>query len=457
MKIKNIMTAYIQKYKLVFPFLFLLAAGVLHGQTPQIESMVYTVYDPQYIFHCGKATSIDLYKVAHLYVSPDNGYWGDINGVPYNGKASIKDASIKERQYTDGSIFTPPVSVADTGMYNFYFYFTSAKDYCGIKTGTRFILNLYIGAYGCLEPVTGVLDRHHYFCYGQTLDMSQLGRHEFAPPITIANLLFTYSEDMLEWKKNRMLDGDWVDIDVYTDREHKPENKIGNGDMEVDLTPASGSYDTTFYVIIHQQQGQHGMLYDSINITVYPQSRLDIYYSPEIDKNPLVQYDIDQQITITVDTSQFKFIDYTFLLNNNNLNKYYFGGDVTKNQITLNALAFTGAEDFIQIIATDKNNCLVDTTRTVIVPVPFPTVFTPDGDGTNDVFLGGEKFRNREFHLEITNRWGNRLYSGESGWDGNYRGNKVPPGTYLYILLLKTSDGSTKTVTGTVTLIREDR
>jgi gliding motility-associated-like protein len=166
---------------------------------------------------------------------------------------------------------------------------------------------------------------------------------------------------------------------------------------------------------------------------------------------------MDDQITIRVDTSEYSFQSYSFLLNNNNLNRYYLGGDVTKNEIVLNALVFSGAEDFVEIIAMDRNNCMVRRDTTVKVSVPFPSVFTPDGDGVNDVFFGGEKFRNREFHLEIFNRWGNRLYYGESGWDGTYRGNKVPPGTYMYVLKLKLSDGSTRTVPGTVTLIRESR
>jgi gliding motility-associated-like protein len=447
------MRAYIHKYRLAFFFLFILISGVASGQqSPQIDSMVYEVTDPGYFFACRKATSIDLFKAASLYVSPENGYWGDAYGVPYNGKAGLINTS-KEREYTDGNIFTPPTSEADTGVYKFYFYFTSSKGYCGITNSTRFVLKLRIGSYGCLAPVSGELDNTHYFCYGSSVDMNPTGKHEFTKPVTIENLLLQYSKNPIEWKKDRSMNSDWVDIEVYTDRDHK--NKIGTGDMEVDLTPASGSYDTTFYVIIKQTPQK--LFSDSITITVYPQSRLDVFYSPDIRNDRLTEHDIDDKITITVDTSEYKFDYFTFFLNNQNLNKYYLGGDTTKNEITLSALVFTGVEDFIEIIATDINNCIVRNGDNVIVNVPFPTVFTPDGDGINDVFLGGEKFRNREFHLEVSNRWGNLLYSGESGWDGNYRGNKVPAGTYLYVLILKLEDGSNKTVKGTVTLIRESR
>jgi gliding motility-associated-like protein len=443
---KNIMKTYQNKYRLSFFFLFVLISGLAKGQ---IDHMEYTVYDPQYIFACRKATSIDLFKAANLYVSPQNGYWGDVNGVPYNGNG-IPD-TIKERKYTDGNIFTPPILAADTGMYTFYFYFTSATDYCGIKNGTYFQLNLYLGIHGCMNPLTGgELDNNHNFCYNSSIDMNPQGSHTFSRPVTIENLLLQYSKDPLRWKKDRSMNGDWVDISVYSDRKH--EHYVGNGDMEVDLLSA---YDTTFYVIIRQDAQNE--FSDSINIRVYPESKLEVFYSPDIINDKTKEYNMDDRIAIIVDTSEYKFDYFKFLLNDKNLNKYYLGGDTTKNEIVLSALAFSGVEDFLEIVATDRNNCIVRYDDNVVVHVPFPTVFTPDGDGVNDIFLGGEKFRNREFHLEVYNRWGNMLYSGESGWDGNYRGNKVPPGTYIYVLILKMEDGSSRTVKNTVTLIREGR
>jgi gliding motility-associated-like protein len=463
-----IMKAYIHKYKLALLFLFLLISGVARGQ--QIESMVYNVYDPKYFFACDKATPIDLFKASNLYVSPENGYWGDINGVPYNGKPYKKEVvnnpnapdPLKERKYTNGNIFTPPISIADTGTYTFYFYFTSPKEYCGIKNGTKFVLNLYLGSLGCLMPISGELFNAHSFCFNSSVDLS-LDKYEFSKPVTVGDLLFEHLEDVPDdpndpdkpdRSKWQRLAGDskWVPIEVYSDRELK--NRVNEGELDMNVRLDS-AYNVTYYLLI---LGHNHKYTDSINIIVYPESKLEIFYSPDIINDINKTYDIDDQITIKVDTSgEYKFRDYTFMLNNTNLNKYYLGGDITKNEITLGALAFSGVEDFIKIIATDIHNCIVQTEENVVVPVPFPTVFTPDGDGINDIFFGGEKFRNREFHLEVSNRWGSLLYSGESGWDGTYRGNKVPAGTYLYVLILKTDKGSSRTVKGTVTLIRENR
>jgi gliding motility-associated-like protein len=457
------MRAYsIYNYKLAFFFLFILLSCVVTGQQqPSIVEMEYTSYEQQYNFSCGKATPIDLFRAAKLYVSPEYGYWGDANGVPYNGKASVSE-TFKERKYTNGNIFTPSVSVADTGMYRFYFYFTSSKEYCGIKNGTRFILNLYIGTYGCLEPTSaGELDNTHRFCYGSRFDMSvKCGGKLFPDPVTISDLLFTCAADLPKWKLNRMMgeNSEWVPVDVYSNREMKPEHYLDKGTMKVRV---DSSYSTTYYVKIHQSLS--GEYTDSINITVYPKSELRIKYDPDIVNEHNREYDIDNKITITVeptytvDNVEYKFNAYEFFMNNQSLNKYYLGGDTTLNEIVLSATAFTGVEDFITVIAHDHFNCIVRQEDNVVVRIPYPDVFTPDGDGVNDVFLGGDKFRNREFHLEVFGRWGGRLYYGESGWDGTYQGQKVPPGTYLYVLKLKLEDGSTKTVEGTVTLIRSNK
>ncbi|MCB0397868.1 MAG: gliding motility-associated C-terminal domain-containing protein, partial [Flavobacteriales bacterium] len=84
-----------------------------------------------------------------------------------------------------------------------------------------------------------------------------------------------------------------------------------------------------------------------------------------------------------------------------------------------------------------------------------PNVFSPNGDGYNDVF---KVFINGEMEdctqLTILNRWGVFIYSppgGQLAWDGHTTaGEKVPEGTYLYIVEM---NGMMKA--GTVALIKE--
>jgi gliding motility-associated-like protein len=80
--------------------------------------------------------------------------------------------------------------------------------------------------------------------------------------------------------------------------------------------------------------------------------------------------------------------------------------------------------------------------------VDFPNAFTPNNDGVNDVFLDG-------YQLIITNRWGQTLYEGRDGWDGRYKGDKVSPGTYYYIVTLDNITDRKNAIKGTVLLIED--
>jgi gliding motility-associated-like protein len=85
-----------------------------------------------------------------------------------------------------------------------------------------------------------------------------------------------------------------------------------------------------------------------------------------------------------------------------------------------------------------------------------PTAFTPNGDGLNDVFKPKLNCLSYEFHCTIFNRWGQKIFETNDinkGWDGNYSGNKLPPGSYVYYISYKTSTGINKSARGMVVLI----
>jgi gliding motility-associated-like protein len=70
--------------------------------------------------------------------------------------------------------------------------------------------------------------------------------------------------------------------------------------------------------------------------------------------------------------------------------------------------------------------------------INFPSAFTPNGDGKNDVIrvLGYLRLF-RDFSLSIYNRWGQRVYFSEDiygGWDGVFNGTKQDLGTYFYMI-----------------------
>jgi gliding motility-associated-like protein len=65
-----------------------------------------------------------------------------------------------------------------------------------------------------------------------------------------------------------------------------------------------------------------------------------------------------------------------------------------------------------------------------------PQVFTPNGDGINEVFLPqGNGILT--YHIDIYNRWGANIFSSDNintGWDGTFNNNIQAQGTYFYVI-----------------------
>jgi gliding motility-associated-like protein len=86
-----------------------------------------------------------------------------------------------------------------------------------------------------------------------------------------------------------------------------------------------------------------------------------------------------------------------------------------------------------------------------------PNTFTPNGDGKNEVFLPIIKDQ-LSYNFQIFDRWGNLVFQtndANQGWDGEYKGQKSPDGTYVYQLnFTPPQDGLNHLVRGHVNLLR---
>ncbi|PCI94750.1 MAG: hypothetical protein COB15_13335 [Flavobacteriales bacterium] len=85
-----------------------------------------------------------------------------------------------------------------------------------------------------------------------------------------------------------------------------------------------------------------------------------------------------------------------------------------------------------------------------------PNSFTPNNDGLNDVFnIYGENIK--EFKILIFNRWGELLFESnniKNGWNGIYKGIKVPVGVYVYKVEAVSNNFSNYKKTGHINLVR---
>jgi gliding motility-associated-like protein len=123
------------------------------------------------------------------------------------------------------------------------------------------------------------------------------------------------------------------------------------------------------------------------------------------------------------------------------------------------------------LLVTSDNGCKrsdIIIVRIIYIPcqkgaVFIPTVFTPNNDGVNDVFLiqgtGSGKVR----QLSIFDRWGGKLFEKKNfrindrnaGWNGRSGGQiSSPNGSYVYVAIVECDTGNPITLKGTITLLR---
>jgi len=115
------------------------------------------------------------------------------------------------------------------------------------------------------------------------------------------------------------------------------------------------------------------------------------------------------------------------------------------------------------IIINDASGCSNAGTITVLETqiecdffVYVPNVFTPNGDGNNDIFfVNGKGIIG--LSVKIYNRWGNKVFEINNlneSWDGTYKGSEQNTAVFVYVLEATFINGKTVTESGDVSLIR---
>jgi len=114
----------------------------------------------------------------------------------------------------------------------------------------------------------------------------------------------------------------------------------------------------------------------------------------------------------------------------------------------------------VRLVITDNNGCTDTTLQKIRVYIKFyiPNIFTPDNNGSNDVFKASGTNDLVQLSCVIFDRWGLEVYKWDGvsgGWDGRLpSGEQGSDGVYFYIF--KTTDVQNKEnqYTGFVQLIR---
>ena len=109
------------------------------------------------------------------------------------------------------------------------------------------------------------------------------------------------------------------------------------------------------------------------------------------------------------------------------------------------------ADECGNISALSDEICIVLSTT-----LGIPNAFSPNGDGVNDIFKITDGIY-ANFKMAIFNRWGTIVFNSTDpsvGWDGQFEGQPVNSGTYLYQISFQNADNLLITRTGSFVLIR---
>ena len=153
----------------------------------------------------------------------------------------------------------------------------------------------------------------------------------------------------------------------------------------------------------------------------------------------------------------FNFSDFSFT---NIINWDWDFGDTIGTSTDQHPIySYTAAGNYIVCLrVTDIFDCKDTICDEVIVFMPpqVPNAFSPNGDGTNNVFnvLGGPY---KELDFKVYNNWGELIFESADqakGWDGTRNGVEQPVGVYVYTLIAVTLDDEKHSIKGDVTLLR---
>jgi gliding motility-associated-like protein/uncharacterized repeat protein (TIGR01451 family) len=105
----------------------------------------------------------------------------------------------------------------------------------------------------------------------------------------------------------------------------------------------------------------------------------------------------------------------------------------------------------------NPNGCADTVAITVISSAPpetvIPNIFTPNGDGKNDVFEISKIENYPGSQLMVFNRWGNEVYKSEN-YLNTWNGSNLADGTYFYVLNRRENTGNITVIKGWVYLKR---
>ena len=155
--------------------------------------------------------------------------------------------------------------------------------------------------------------------------------------------------------------------------------------------------------------------------------------------------DLSEANTITIDTSNLGIGDYEFALGS-------IYGPYQDSPIFNNVPAGN-----YTLYVNDKNGCGIAELEVYVLG--FAKYFTPNNDGFNDTWniKGFVSQFSQQSYIDIFDRYGlflARIRPSDEGWDGLYKGEKLPMTDYWFVAHFLDDEGQTRNFKGHFSLIR---
>lgn len=221
----------------------------------------------------------------------------------------------------------------------------------------------------------------------------------------------------------------------------------GNSSVQnpTQLFSSNGNYNVTHIV------GTADGCYDTISqvVTVPPLPIADFSYNLDNSSNVV---------------SEVYFID-----NSQNAVSYIwdFGNGTISTNEDPNVIYDINGNYLVTLVVTSALGCIDSTSEIVIIDnivteeeiaTIIPNAISPNDDGKNDVWklnFIAAKYPNA--YVQIFNEWGQLIFDSQGyaePWDGKYRGDFVPDGTYYYVIDLDSNSSADDLLKGTILVLK---
>ena len=153
-------------------------------------------------------------------------------------------------------------------------------------------------------------------------------------------------------------------------------------------------------------------------------------------------------------------VDFSEISTGNGLTYFWEFGTGDTDSVATTSYTYNDIDTYqVYLTVIDQYGCVAIDSITIdaveVSAVIIPNIFTPNGDGTNDIFkVTASSIKN--LSAQIVNRWGQIVYewdTAEGGWDG-HSASGVPSttGTYYYFISVEFLDGKIEEFKGPLML-----